>query len=414
MIELDAQQSEAVERAMTHDGFALFPEPRVGKTRMSIEIVNRRKPERLLIIGPKVVLPVWRKSFADLIYQPEIHLTNYEQVVNRSRRRKLSRWLSKKSSMVILDEAHHIKRRSSKQSRACRSFTAKSDWRLALTGTPIAQGLYDSWAIFDFLNPKIFGDWKNFTKTHLVKGGYQGRKIVGYRNLSLFNDKFHEYSARIQLNEVADRKLKIRRKIEEIELSDTARYHYDQLERELVTATRVVHVEAPLVITLTLRLQQICGGFLSNGEDIEQIDRGKLIALGKVLDERKSPIVICARYLPEINAIKRLVKSKGIPVIEVRGGMPLEKPFTEGVIIVQQQSGEGIDLSAADLLVFYSWNYSYINYEQMRFRVLSRQRTRVDYLFLMAKNTVDSLIYQAVIEKRRLSDVVCDHYRRNR
>lgn len=416
MIELDLPQTKAVERALLLDGFGIFHQPRVGKTRVAITIVNRRKPQRLLVVCPKGTFSTtWVGAFKQLDPSIEAVMYNYEAVINRKTKAKLRRWLRKATSMVILDEAHRIKRRSSKQSRACRSLGACADWRVAMTGTPIANGIWDAWAIYDFLDTKIFGKWKHFAARYLEKGGFQNRQIVGVRNLQEFTRIFHDHCDRVELNDVADRKLKIRRRTQYIQLNSVAREHYDELERELVTATKKLRVEARLVITLTLRLQQICGGFLSNGEEIEQIDSGKLDVVSEVLASRRNAAtVICATYLPEILAIKRRATKLKIPITEIRGGKPLEKPFTEGVAIIQQRSGEGIDLSAADLLMFYSWNYSYINYEQMRFRVLSRQRTRVDYLFLKAENTVDDLIYQAVVEKRRLSDIVCDHYRRNR
>ena len=409
---LDPLQSEAVSRALATDGFGFFPEPRVGKTRMSMVLANELGYPQVLIICPKSVFHVWRKAIKEEGRSPfvEYRLTNYEQLVSRKRRKQQRAWLKSAPSMVILDEGHRIKRRGSKQSRACRTFARVAKYRLLLTGTPMAQGIQDTWALFDFIQPGLFSTYENFQSRYLVMGGYQARKVVGTKRLAEFSRILHEHSARIRLKEVSDKPLMIRRVKRLLELEPIAQQHYDELERELITATQKIVVETPLVISLTLRLQQICGGFLSDGEQSENVSRVKLQAAESHIIHPE-PLVICCRYINEIEALQEICRKQKVLCRVVRGGQPLEEPFIDGVLIVQIQSGLGIDLSASKRILWYSWNYSYIDYEQMRFRILSRKQTRVDYIFLMIKNSVDELIYQSVTQKRKLSDLVCDHYR---
>lgn len=379
---------------------------------MAMAVANRLLYPRVLIVAPKSVFTVWQKAIreegSNLV---EYWLTNYDQLTNRSTRKKLRTWLRASKSMVILDEAHRIKRRGSKQSKACRTFARVTTYRLALTGTPIAQGIQDTWAIFDFIEPGLFGKFEEFQERYLEMGGYQGRKVVGTKRLKEFMRILHEHSARIRLKEVSKKPVRIRRLKHYVELEPSARRHYEELERELVTETRKLRVETPLVIMLSMRLQQICGGFLSDGVTTQQISSAKLWALAQHL-RHGQPQVICCRFLAEMDLIEQECLKHRLPITIIKGGQPLTEPFTEGVAIVQIQSGLGIDLSAAKQIIWYSWDYSFINYEQMRFRVLSRIQTQVDYRFLLVKNTIDDLIYEAVTSKRRLSDLVCDHYRR--
>jgi len=69
-------------------------------------------------------------------------------------------------SGVILDEAQNIKNPETKQSRAARSL--KSDYRVALTGTPVENNVGDLWAIMEFLNPGFLGTQGEFKKTFFV------------------------------------------------------------------------------------------------------------------------------------------------------------------------------------------------------------------------------------------------------
>ena len=63
-------------------------------------------------------------------------------------------------SAVVLDEAQNIKNPTTKQSRAARALA--SDFRVALTGTPVENHVGDLWAIMDFLNPGLLGSQTAF------------------------------------------------------------------------------------------------------------------------------------------------------------------------------------------------------------------------------------------------------------
>ena len=56
---------------------------------------------------------------------------------------------------LVLDEAQVIKNPTSETAQQLRRIDARS--RLALTGTPIENGLGDLWAILDFTNPGLVG-----------------------------------------------------------------------------------------------------------------------------------------------------------------------------------------------------------------------------------------------------------------
>jgi SNF2 family DNA or RNA helicase len=67
---------------------------------------------------------------------------------------------------VILDEAQNIKNAETRQARAARSLT--SDYRIALTGTPVENNVGDLWAIMEFLNPGFLGTQAAFKRTFFV------------------------------------------------------------------------------------------------------------------------------------------------------------------------------------------------------------------------------------------------------
>ncbi len=61
---------------------------------------------------------------------------------------------------VILDEAQAIKNPGTKQTKAVKSLAA--DGRIIMTGTPVENRLSDLWSLFDFINPGLLGNAKEF------------------------------------------------------------------------------------------------------------------------------------------------------------------------------------------------------------------------------------------------------------
>lgn len=63
-------------------------------------------------------------------------------------------------SVVVLDEAQHIKNRQTQNAKSVKAL--RSVQRLVLTGTPVENSVSDVWSIFDFLLPDYLGDYETF------------------------------------------------------------------------------------------------------------------------------------------------------------------------------------------------------------------------------------------------------------
>lgn len=442
---LRSYQSEAVAKALQHDGFAFFPEQRTGKCLLSIAVADEVKPDVILIICPKKALRVWSSEFEkhlDLDWDCYIRYVHYEASAHQTQDRRRYYRLAKKwqkqgrSIMVICDEAHRIKKRGSRQSRFVRTLGKRATYRLALTGTPIAQGIKDAWALFDFIQHGLFGRWEDFQERYLElehhthrRTGASYSKIVGTQNEEEFNRIFHEYSYRITLAEARRTEglsaAKIRSRKILFELKPSSRAVYEELKQELETVVNGQVVSTPLVLTLTMKLQQIAGGFVlqdvripgkrKKKRTVHTVGAEKLERLRRALkttpelQDRK--LVICCRFKHEIDYIGEMLDELGKSWKTVSGREEYNGQFDVDVIILQVQSGEAIDLSASNTYIYYSWNHSLINYEQARFRVQSFHTTQVNYFFLIAEDTVDEDIFDAVVKKKNLATLICDRYR---
>src|SRR5947208_90550 len=169
LVKLRPYQLEAVAKALPlmrdGGGFGLWLEQRTGKTLTALAIADVVQPKHLWVICPKAggaAPEVWWREIGKWMKlhkgldDTQIRIENYEQWV--SKRRKL--YIEAKSLrdlMIVCDESHYIKARGAARSRVVRRLGSFARWRLALTGTPIAQGIQDAWAQFDFIDPAIFG-----------------------------------------------------------------------------------------------------------------------------------------------------------------------------------------------------------------------------------------------------------------
>ncbi|MEL6332873.1 MAG: DEAD/DEAH box helicase, partial [Cyanobacteria bacterium J06626_26] len=93
-------------------------------------------------------------TFAKQAQRTNLVVTSYTLVYRDLKELKRVEWQG-----LVLDEAQNIKNSDAKQSKAVREL--ESDFRIALTGTPVENRLAELWSIMDFLNPNYLGP-KNF------------------------------------------------------------------------------------------------------------------------------------------------------------------------------------------------------------------------------------------------------------
>ncbi|MEL6223102.1 MAG: DEAD/DEAH box helicase, partial [Cyanobacteria bacterium J06627_8] len=99
--------------------------------------------------------------FATLAAKKDLILTSYALSYRDEKTLKPIDWQG-----IVLDEAQNIKNAEAKQSQVVRQF--ESDFRIALTGTPVENRLAELWSIIDFLNPGYLGPRNFFQRRFAV------------------------------------------------------------------------------------------------------------------------------------------------------------------------------------------------------------------------------------------------------
>ena len=191
-------------------GACLADDMGLGKTVQLLAFLSTLKKEKKktgksfgasLLVIPASLLSNWMNEiqtfFPDLKYlavHPDLHkpgkvpelgpdqLAELDLVITTYALTQRYTWIQEASwHYIILDEAQAIKNPGTKQTKAIKKLTAIN--RIAMTGTPVENRLSDLWSLFDFLNPGLLGNAKEFST--FTKGladepnGYAGlRKVV--------------------------------------------------------------------------------------------------------------------------------------------------------------------------------------------------------------------------------------------
>ena len=132
-------------------------------------------------------------------------------------------------------------------------------------------------------------------------------------------------------------------------------------------------------------------------------------------------LVIMARFIPEIEAIKKLLNDRKINFSVTTGEIKNKadeiakfQNDTDVLVFVGQiaTAGLGITLTAASTMVFYSLDYSMSNFEQAKARIhRTGQKENCTYIYLIASNTVDEKIMKALKNKVNLAKSLIDDYK---
>jgi non-specific serine/threonine protein kinase len=109
---------------------------------------------KAVIVHPSAMSPDEIKQFVPQDY--DLAITSYGSLLRMPVLAETS-W-----RFVILDEAQAIKNPAARQTKAAKALQAKA--RIALTGTPVENHLGDLWSIFDFINPGLLGNAKQFSR----------------------------------------------------------------------------------------------------------------------------------------------------------------------------------------------------------------------------------------------------------
>ncbi len=345
-------------------------------------------------------------------------LTNVNLVITTYAMAQRHKWMENVQwRSLILDEAQAIKNPVTQQSKQVKRL--KADTRITMTGTPIENSLLDLWSLFDFLNPGLLGNLKEF---------------------KIFSAQLKKEPSRyIQLKKVISpfilRRMKTDKAIapdlpEKVEMKSFPQLSKKQvvLYTDLVKELEIKLSQADqgiqrkgLILSCLMKFKQICNHpdqYLGTGE-FDPRDSGKFIRLGELCETiyaKRERVLVFTQFKELTTPIAKFLETifhhqgciihgsinvkKRKQVIEQFQG----KEYLPFMVLSLKAGGVGLNLTRANHVIHFDrwWNPAVEDQATDRAFRIGQKKGVLVHKFI-TKGTIEDKIDQMIESKKELS-----------
>jgi len=318
----------------------LADEPGCGKSIQSIAVVLIREAKQVLIVCPATLKLSWQEEINK--WTPDLKSV----VIRGSKKQRTDGWnkeatyylttyeslshdfdeiIKHKWDYKISDESSRISNVTATQSKVIKKIPAEHN--IALTGTPVNNGVEDIWNIVDFCKPNFLGDYWSFLNRYVVKQNITVKekiskegKIIPERNVSIVSGYKNLPELRERLKTIM-----LRRKKEDvlkdlppvtyqniyIEFSKEEKTMYRNVQECITSELKNLTIDTAYIneaVVKLLRLQQVC-------DSLELISESKTSSKLEALKEKLkelmfdgSKAVLFTHFVPMVNILVRELK----------------------------------------------------------------------------------------------------------
>ncbi|MGY6500615.1 MAG: DEAD/DEAH box helicase [Acidimicrobiales bacterium] len=324
---------------------------------------------------------------------------------------------------LVLDEAQAIKNPANETSQQLRRIPAAT--KLALTGTPVENGLGDLWSILDFTNPGLVGDRSSFVASLSTNGkrgptGAEGG-LRALNGILVFRRTKSEPSVAEELPDRIDELDRCSMTPEQIGLYQAV---LDGLVADTSDGDESAQPQQGAILAAITALKQICNHPAAYQDDGRPLHgrSGKLARLEEIVEnvyasgERVLVFTHFAKWGERLAA--HLTERFDRPVACYHGGLSrterdrivAEFQSADGpgaLVLSLKAGGTGLNLTAASHVVLYDrwWNPAVEDQARDRAWRIGQTRTVISHR-LVCPGTVDERVEEVVAGKRHIADMV--------
>lgn len=244
-------------------------------------------------------------------------------------------------------------------------------------------------------------------------------KIVGYKNIDELKDLIDPHTFRVERKDCIDLPPKIYKK-EYIELTDEQTALYEKMKTDFkVKLSGEVVIEAPMAVTMLMKLQQILCGFLIDEEGmVHNIADNRTSRVVELVQECHGKVIVWARFRPQLAAIAAALRKAGVGFVEYHGGVGGDErqhnlqafqtdPSVKVFLANAASGGTGLNLTCAATSIYASNDFNANTRWQSEDRIHRiGQKENALYIDMIAANTIDVKIVRALMMKKNVADSV--------
>jgi superfamily II DNA or RNA helicase len=320
---------------------------------------------------------------------------------------------------VILDEAQAIKNPGAKQTRAVKNLAAAN--RIVMTGTPVENKLSDLWSLFDFVNPGLLGNAKEF--------GDLTKRLAshpeGYAGLRRVVSPFILRRLKTDKSIISDLP-------DKVEMKTWAAMSKKQtvLYGEVVSSIReaLEHTEGiqrkGLILSAIIKFKQLCNhpSQYLGLDSYDEKESGKFERLREICEtihEKRERVLIftqfkemtgpLARFLATIFNREGLILHGSVPVGKRKELVETfqSRDYVPFFVLSLKAGGVGLNLTAASHVIHFDrwWNPAVENQATDRAFRIGQKKNVMVHKFL-TQGTIEEKIDRMLVEKAKLSEEV--------
>lgn len=424
-------------------------DPGTGKTRVAIEaFANRRRQGggTALIVAPRTIMhSVWVVEFAKFApslrvsvatasrraeafhEEADAYVLNHDGVVWLANQLKKDKnfLLVRGFDTLILDESVAFKHHTSGRSKAIRGIAKHFKYRSAMNGTPGSNSILEIWhqmlliddgqrlgeSFYAFRHavctPKQVGPAANMVKW-IEKPG--AAEAVAKR--------IEDITIRNVFEECVDIPENLTYTVP-YQLSPAQRIAYNQMKQDQLAVIKNQLITAVNAATVAGKLLQVASGavYTNEGEWV-LVDTGRYDLILDLIEQRKSCVVFFL-WQHQKEYLIRGAQERGITYGILDGTVTSDKQRLEVVEYFQkglfrvifahpQSAAHGLTLTRGTSTIWASPTYNLDHFVQGNRRIYrSGQTERTETVLVLAEDTIEAKVYQALTEKQlRLEDLL--------
>jgi superfamily II DNA or RNA helicase len=417
----------------------------LGKTLQVLALFSHLKKQRTkphLVVCPKTLILTWLEEAAK--FTPELSVMSIEGLAE-DRERKLAE--AKQAdivvtsysllqrdvatyvkhglafSYVVLDEAQYVKNAGTLTAKAVKLLD--SEHRLAITGTPLENGVRELWSIFDFLMPGFLSDATTFRRKFEKPIAEKGDKEA----LERLRRRIRPFLLRrTKQSELKDLPPKIEQE-RHCQLTPEQLVVYTRLLEEVrkdvfqaVEDKGFAKSRVEILAALT-RLRRACDHpalvdpRLARTEELS----GKMTHALELVREAVAgghKVLLFSQYTTMLDLLREAIESSGIGHATIEGktrdrGEQIKKfnedPKTSVFLLSLKAGGTGLTLTAADTVILYDpwWNPQVERQAMDRAHRIGQTKT-VNVYKLVTKGTVEEKVVELQQRKQQIFDALME------
>lgn len=436
--ELLPHQMAAVEKLLPSRVGAAFMEMGTGKSRTAIELahIRQRKIDRVIWFCPvslketvereiqkhtdcrDIYLFDDRTNSVNVPKDHRWHVVGIESMSSSNRVVAAVNDLITDKSMVICDESSYIKGHSAIRTERITYISSRARYRLALTGTPLSQGVVDLFAQMRFLSSRILGydSFYSFAANHLEYSEKFPGMIVRAHNLEYLATKIQPYVYQVTKEECLDLPKKLH-DYRAFYMTDEQAYWYSYVKDDILESIEDYsdsYWVSKAIFRLFTSLQEITSGFLNwKGKQYVMASKRPAVLVDVIysLPDNEKVVIFC-KFQYDVDQIRKaLAKEFGEDSVAGFDGRDSERKRYAAIdqfrrearflVMTQSTGGHGFNLQdVCSYVIFYNNGFKYSERLQAEDRVHRIGQTRrPTYIDLYCVSGIEEKIDEAIAKK---------------